>query len=113
MSKLDRGPRSTSAAVVVSSEVRSEVADKSSPLLFDNTQVNFNNEDRDSRYTIHDFSLLRIKEVAGILGCKPKDVYNFSYHNGLPVRRVGGRLRVLGEDLKKWLRRLERRRGYD
>lgn len=75
--------------------------------FFENSQtIAFN----DPIQTLGDLRLLKIREVATILGCSTKDAYTLSYECGLPTRKLRGRVRVLGSDLKKWLEGLPTKR---
>jgi len=72
--------------------------------FFENTQATISKYD--PTQGLNDLRLLKIKEVAAILGCSVKDAYTLSYECGLPTRKLRGRVRVLGSDLKKWLESL-------
>ena len=72
--------------------------------IFDNSQVD--KKETISALDFHDLRLLKIREVAMILGCSVKEAYTLSYECGLPTRRLRGRVRVLGMDLRKWLEAL-------
>jgi len=76
-----------------------------------------------NQHEIHNYRLYRICEVANILGCSTKSVYDLVYKYKLPVMEIdksqkdkisyGGmkraNLRIMGEDLKKWLYSRKRR----
>lgn len=78
--------------------------------FFENTQATTSNNDPTLNFG--DMRLLKIREVAAILGCSMKEAYTLSYECGLPTRKLKGRVRVLGSDLKKWLESLPTARRF-
>lgn len=78
--------------------------DRKKEKFFDNSQVDKKKEI--SALDFHDMRLLKMREVAIILGCSVKEAYTLSYECGLPTRKLRGRVRVLGLDLRKWLEAL-------
>lgn len=72
--------------------------------FFENLGIDLSKKEFNSAF--HDMRLLKVREVAGLLGCSVKDVYTYSYECGLPTRKLKGRVRVLGLDLRKWLEAL-------
>jgi len=84
-----------------------EVKNSQCELFFENKQEN---RIKDPVRDFGDMRLLKIREVAAILGCSVKETYTLSYECGLPTRKLRGRVRVLGSDLKKWLEDLPKKR---
>jgi len=55
---------------------------------------------------MNDKPFYTLKELAEILGIKPKSIYNLVYSGKLPVRRWGGRWIVTKKDLEKYFEEL-------